>query len=69
MSLRDFVISFFAMVKQSSFSCLGQGHTRLTLGSAGPSFLFLLASPLMGLCQDKRTCGIASRGCDTFGST
>ena len=27
MSLRDFVISFFAMVKQSSFACLGQGHT------------------------------------------
>ena len=48
MSLRDFVISFFAMVKQSSFACLGQGHTGLTLGSAGPSFLFLLASPLMG---------------------
>ena len=28
MSLPDFVISFFAMVKQSSFACLGQGHTR-----------------------------------------
>ena len=27
MSLRDFVISFFAVVKQSSFACLGQGHT------------------------------------------
>ena len=26
MSPRDFVISFFAVVKQSSFACLGQGH-------------------------------------------
>ena len=26
MSLLDSVISFFAMVKQSSFACLGQGH-------------------------------------------
>ena len=69
MSPRDFVISFFAVVKQSSFACLGKVTRASALGSAGPSFLFLLASPLMGLCQDKRTCGTASRGCDTFGCT
>ena len=67
-SLRDFVISFFAMVQQSSFACLGQGHTPHVEFSRS-QFSLLPASPLMSLCQDKRKCGSASRGYDTLGCT
>ena len=71
MSLLDFVISFFVTWSRSPPSRVWVKVTgaALTLGSAGPSFPFLPARPLTGLCQDKRTCGIASRGCDTFGCT
>ena len=53
----EFVISFFCYAARVWVKVT---RATLTLGSAGPSFPILPASPLMGPYQDKRTCGIAS---------